>query len=383
MKTELRHLVHDPDRAGNHRYYVRLKVGGRYRKKRLRQPFRNGKGEITQAFMAEYWAALAELRGDAVAAPKDAPPPRQETFNWLFDQYFRSTAFKRMDPATQADKRSVLNRFAEAAGALPYKKYRKEDMERSQLARRATPGAADKLVKVLKAVFNWAMKQTPPLASFNPAVGVEPINRKKGGFHTWTTEELQIFRAHWPVGSVARLALELMISIGARRSDSCQIGPRHMFKRKGRAWVRFTAHKGRNLYPVEIEARLTDEAVGAIEAVGASGAAFITTSRGTPYTIESFGNAFSAWCTEAGLPHCSAHGLRKAAAIALAESGSTAIELCAIFGWTNLRTAQIYIEKANKTRLRENAFTRLDNSTTVENVSKSGVAALAETNEGN
>ncbi len=383
MKIKLRYLVYDPDRAGNDRYYVRLEVGGRPVKKRLLQPPLNANGDITQAFMDEYWAALAELRGEAAAAPKETPPPRHETFDWLFDQYFRSTAFKRMDPATQADKRSVLYRFAETAGALPYKKYRKEDMERSQLARKATPGAADKLVKVLKAVFNWAMKQSPPLASFNPAIGIEPINRKKGGFHTWTSEELQAFRAYWPMGSVPRLALELMISIGARRSDVCQIGPRHQFKRNGQTWVRFTAHKGRNLYPVEIEARLTKEAVQALEAAGATGSTFICTNRGAGYTIESFGNAFSSWCTAAGLLHCSAHGLRKAAAIALAESGSTAIELCAIFGWTNLRTAQIYIEKANKTRLRENAFSRLDKSENSESVSKSSVAARVETNEGN
>ncbi len=383
MKIKLRYLVYDPDRAGNDRYYVRLKVGGRPVKKRLLQPPLNANGDITQAFMDEYWAALAELRGEAAAAPKETPPPRHETFDWLFDQYFRSTAFKRMDPATQADKRSVLYRFAETAGALPYKKYRKEDMERSQLARKATPGAADKLVKVLKAVFNWAMKQSPPLASFNPAIGIEPINRKKGGFHTWTSEELQAFRAYWPMGSVPRLALELMISIGARRSDVCQIGPRHQFKRNGQTWVRFTAHKGRNLYPVEIEARLTKEAVQALEAAGGAGSTFICTHRRTGYTIESFGNAFSSWCTAAGLPHCSAHGLRKAAAIALAESGSTAIELCAIFGWTNLRTAQIYIEKANKTRLRENAFSRLDKSENSESVSKSSVAARVETNEEN
>lgn len=383
MKIKLRYLVYDPDRAGNDRYYVRLKVGGRPVKKRLLQPPLNANGDITQAFMDEYWAALAELRGEAAAAPKETPPPRHETFDWLFDQYFRSTAFKRMDPATQADKRSVLNRFAETAGTLPYKKYRKEDMERSQLARKATPGAADKLVKVLKAVFNWAMKQSPPLASFNPAIGVEPINRKKGGFHTWTSEELQTFRAHWPVGSMPRLALELMISIGARRSDVCQLGPRHQFKRNGQTWVRFVAHKGRNLYPVEIEARLTAEALDAINRVGGTGSTYITTSRGTPYTIESFGNAFSSWCTAAGLPHCSAHGLRKAAAIELAENESTAIELCAIFGWTNLRTAQIYIEKANKTRLRDNAFARLDNSRNSKSVSKSSVAARVETNEGN
>jgi hypothetical protein len=47
------------------------------------------------------------------------------------------------------------------------------------------------------------------------------------------------------------------------------------------------------------------------------------------------------WFDAAGLPHCSSHGLRKAAAVIPAENGATAPELCAIFGWSELETAEI------------------------------------------
>ena len=357
MRTRLRYLVYDPDRRGNDRYYVRLKVGGSYKKKRIRQPLLDGQGDVSEAFTSAYHAAVAELRGEAAAEPA-APTAKQDSFDWLFDQYYRSAAFRRFDAATQKDKKSVLRRFSESAGALPYKKYRREDMERSQQARAAKPGAADKLVKVLRAVFNWAIGQKPPLASFNPCIGVEPINKRKGGFHTWTPNEIDIFRAHWPIGSMPRLAMEVMISIGARRSDAAQIGPRNEFVKDGQRWLRFTAHKGRNRFPVEIEARLTNELIDALEKDEAKASTYITSARGTHYTIESFGNAFSRWCGEAGLPHCSSHGLRKAAAVAYAESGATAPELMAVFGWSNLKTAQIYIEQAEKRRMRMNAFER-------------------------
>jgi len=382
MKTELRYLVHDPDPRGNDRFYVRLKVGGRMRKKRIRQPFKDAAGDITQDFMVAYWAALAELRGEAEAAPATAVPvPRQDTFNWLFDQYFRSAAFQRFDAQTKKDKKSVLDRFAETAGELPYRKYRKEDMERSQQVRAATPGAADKLVKVLRAVFNWAMQQKPALASFNPAVGIQPINKKKGGFHTWTPAEIDLFRAYWPIGTVPRLAMEVMICIGARRSDAALIGPRNEFRKDGQRWVRFTAYKGRNRFPVEIEARLTNELVEALERDSVKASTYITNARGKAFTIESFGNAFSRWCGEAGLPHCSSHGLRKAAAVAYAESGATAPELCAVFGWSNLKTAQIYIEQAERRRMRANAFERREQYEKQKNASLSEPKATDETNE--
>jgi integrase len=378
MKTELRYLVHDPDRRGNDRYYVRLK--GR-RKLRIRQPFKDENGNITQDFMTAYWAALAELRGEA-AAPEKKNTPRQDTFNWLFDQYYRSAAFKKFDPTTQKDKKSVLGRFAETAGDLPYKKYRREDMEKSQQARKATPGAADKLVKVLRAVFNWAMSQKPPLLAQNPAVGIETINRKKGGFHTWKPAEIDQFREHWKVGTMPRLAMEVMITIGARRSDAAKIGPKDEFIKDGKRWVRFTAYKGRNRHPVEIEARLTDELIAALEKTETGHGTFVSKAGGGPYTIESFGNAFSRWCDDAGLPQCSSHGLRKAAAVAYAESGATAPELMAVFGWSNLRTAQIYIEQAEKRRMRANAFERREEYEKRKSVPLLAPKSANETNEG-
>jgi len=377
MKTELRYLVHDPDKRGNDRYYVRLR--GRA-KQRIKEQFKDADGNITQPFMVAYWAALARLRGEAPVEKKQVL--REDTFDWLFDQYYRSTAFKRLDPATHKDKRSVLSRFAETAGELPYKKYRREDMEKSQQARAATPGAADKLVKVLRAVFNWAGKQKPPLMTTNPAVGVETINKKKGGFHTWAPAEIDKFRAHWPLGTVPRLALEVMITVGARRSDAATIGPSDEFEKDGQRWLRFTAYKGRNRHPVEIESRLTPELIAAIERTKIGNQTYVLSSRNTAYTIESFGNAFSRWCGEAGLPHCSAHGLRKAAAVAYAESGATGPELMAVFGWSNLRTAQIYIEKAEKRRMRANAFNRRAEYEKQRSVPLSEPQDPNETNEG-
>ena len=94
----------------------------------------------------------------------------------------------------------------------------------------------------------------------------------------------------------------------------------------------------------------------------------IVSAHGRPYTKESFGNRFRDWCNEAGLPHCSAHGVRKAAATILAESGATASELCAVFGWSKLETAEIYVRKAQRKLMASNAFARLDAQTARKSV---------------
>jgi site-specific recombinase XerD len=87
------------------------------------------------------------------------------------------------------------------------------------------------------------------------------------------------------------------------------------------------------------------------------------------------------WCDEAGLSQCSSHGLRKAAAVVLAESGASASELMAIFGGANLKTAQIYVEKANKRRMTANAFERRERSIESGSVPLSQTQNSNETNE--
>lgn len=373
MKTQLRYCVHDPDRNGNDRYYVRLKG----RKVRIHETFKDEKGEITKPFMTAYWAALDDLRGStAVRAPET---PREDTWDWFCDQYYRSPKFKSYEPDTQRDKRSVLDRFCEAAGKLPYKKYRREDMEASQ--RKRTPGAGDKLVKVVRALFTWAMDQKPPLATFNPAARVSKVNRSTEGFHTWTPEEIDRYRARWPLGTMPRLAMELMINIGARRSDAHRIGPRHEYVgRDGKRWIRFTAHKGRKLYPTTIDARLTDELIEALDKTPHGTDSYILSELKRPFTKESFSNAFKRWCVQADLPQCSSHGLRKAGAVLYAESGATAPELMALFGWSNMKTAQIYIQQADKRRMAVNAQERLALHKATQSVSNPAPKSADETN---
>ena len=302
--------------------------------------------------MAAYFKALDSLEGKRPEPPKT---PREKTFYWLVDQYYRSPKFKSFDPLTQADKRSVLDRFCQTAGNLPYASFRKKDVEASQDKRRDTPAAADKLVKYLRALFAWAIKKE--LATFNPTVGVEKIHDSEG-WHTWTAEEIAKYREHYAMGTKARLALELKLNVGARVSDASKIGRQHQIE--GR--LKFIAHKGRNKAKTrkEIDVPISRELAVALANTPTGDTVYLVNDNGVPFTINGLGNKFRDWCNDAGLPQCSAHGLRKAAAVALAESGATAPEMCAIFGWSKLETAEIYIRQANKAKMSSNAIQRLD-----------------------
>jgi integrase len=61
---------------------------------------------------------------------------------------------------------------------------------------------------------------------------------------------------------------------------------------------------------------------------------YIVQETGKPYTKESFGNLFREWCDAAALPHCSAHGLRKAGVVELIRRRKTRRQIMAMTGHT-------------------------------------------------
>jgi integrase len=83
---------------------------------------------------------------------------------------------------------------------------------------------------------------------------------------------------------------------------------------------------------------------------------FLVNDLGRPFTDAGFGNKFRQWCDQAGLQHCTAHGLRKAGAVIAANNGATAHQLLAIFGWSSLEMAELYTRAADQVRLAESAM---------------------------
>ncbi|MCZ6840267.1 MAG: site-specific integrase, partial [Alphaproteobacteria bacterium] len=89
--------------------------------------------------------------------------------------------------------------------------------------------------------------------------------------------------------------------------------------------------------------------------------AYLVTEYGRPYASpNALGHRFKSWCRQAGLPHCSAHGLRKAGATFAAEQGATEHQLMAIYGWNSPKQAARYTEAANRKQLAADAMHLID-----------------------
>jgi hypothetical protein len=83
---------------------------------------------------------------------------------------------------------------------------------------------------------------------------------------------------------------------------------------------------------------------------------YLVTEFGKPFTANGFGNWFRKRCDEAGLPHCSAHGLRKAGATIAANNRATEHQLMAIYGWESPKQAAHYTRQANRKKLAGDAM---------------------------
>ena len=125
-------------------------------------------------------------------------------------------------------------------------------------------------------------------------------------------------------------------------------------------WLSFTQHKNRNRKPVKVEIPITPALKTIIDASPCGSLAFLVTDHGRPFSSSnSFGNKFRDWCDQAGLPHCSAHGLRKAAAARLAELGASDREIMAVTGHQTSKEIDRYTRGMRRKVLARSAMDRL------------------------
>ena len=342
-EIKLKYIVEDTDRHGNVRVYLRRKG---YPKIRMRAPVG------TQEFLDEYNAALA---GKSSKETESKRKPLQTSFDkkslrWLCIQYFKSPAFKQLATRTQRVRRGVLDNICMLDGDKPYALMEPRHVRARRDTKLDRPESANADIKALRQVFKYALEYD--LASSDPTQGVPYLKSHSQGFHSWTPEEVARFENHFPIGTKARLALALFLYTGQRRSDIVRLGPQHT--RDG--WLTFTQAKNRNRSPVKIAIPILPALQSVLDQSKTGNLSYLVTEFGKPFTPEGFGNWFRKQCDAAGLPDCSAHGLRKAGAAIAAENGATEKQLMAIFGWRSLKEVTRYTQAARQKILAESGM---------------------------
>lgn len=338
---ELRYVFEDVDRHGNVRIYFRK--GRKSQKIRLREPLGSA------GFLAEYRRALT---GEAPATKQSLRTisGKQGTFGWLVHTYYQSSEFGQLSASTKPVRRRILDGLCGRVGEIDLTDFQVRHIRRLRDEKQSTPAAANSLLKILKVLFKWAVQAE--LIDQNPARDVPAIRVRSEGFHTWSEAEVKRFEDRHPEGSKARLALALLLYTGVRRSDVVALG--RQMEQDGA--LRFRQTKTGKWLTIPILPALRAE----IDRHNTNHLTYLVTEYGRPFTAAGFGNWFRDRCDEAGLTHCSAHGLRKAGATRAANNGASAHQLKAMYGWENLEEAERYTRTADQKRLAESGIHYLE-----------------------
>ncbi len=317
----------------------------RFRKKGL--PTLYPKAEPgTDEFMAEY-LAWKHGKPQPVGAERHAPG----TFDDLISQFYQSTAWRNIPKdSTRKTYRGELERFRAKFGKRRVATMSAKNVTKLMENMGGTPSAANNLLKRLKRLFDHAI--ILGMRKDNPAKAVLSVRSNSGGFHTWTEAEIAQYEARHPIGTKARLALAILLYTGQRRADAAAMGE----DPEKPGYVRVKQLKTGKPLSIRMHRRLKE----AVAACPSGKATFLVSERGTAYKKESFGNWFRERCDEAGLPHCSAHGLRKAAARRMAELGLSNQIIKSITGHSSDSEVARYTREADQARMSDAAIDSLE-----------------------
>jgi integrase len=205
------------------------------------------------------------------------------------------------------------------------------------------PAAANGLVKMLRLLMRLAIALQ--WRTDDPTSGVALYATRAGGHHTWVEHEIaRYLEVHGP-GTLARRAMLLMLYTGAARADAVKLGWQNVrdgrltYRRQKTGKAKVDLLVDITIHP-DLAAELADCPPGALT--------FLQTQQGRSRSPNGLGMLMSKWCAAAGLPECTAHGLRKAIARRLAEKGASAREIAAVTGHRTLAEVQRYADKANR-----------------------------------
>lgn len=331
------------------KYVTSTRIKGKlyWRFRRKSYPMHYFKAPIgSKEFEREYADCLAAEK-PSIGADRIIPGSISD----VIARYYGDLAFRDLRPATQKVYRGVLERFRSTFGDQPMKRFDASRIQALMNAMEEKPHAAARLRKLLHQLFIVARRERIVPGTFDPVKDTRPPKpRNSEGYHRWSEEELAKFEQVHPLGTKPRLAFALLL-YGAQRSKD----------------VRFLTHKAIEGDRIRLKQSKTSTAVNVpvvpplrqALAAGPLGRTLLLEGRdGNAYSAGGFQTLVKRACVKAGLPHCSAHGLRKSAAARLRAAGCTDQEGMAITGHKSVSMYRMYAGNAGNADLADAAMAR-------------------------
>lgn len=290
----------------------------------------------------------------AWAAAVDAKPllpkrqPRKGTIAAGVLAYRASQRFKDLAPGTREYRNRILAKIEADYGTALM-----QDLEPRHIRadmRKFAPHAANHRLKVWRAL--CALWTKDDMIEQDPAKLVSKPDLPSSDGHTpWTRDDVEAFRTHWPIGTMQRLALELILHTGAAIGDAVKLGPGNIkdgwitYKR-GKTGVQATCPLDECPDWFEPSPHLR----ACIDAAPRQ-MVFLSTAAGHSRSVKAARQWFAKAARDAGIEGKTAHGVRKLRAIMMAEAGATTEERMVIMGHDTTAQTREYSKTADAKRL--------------------------------
>ena len=327
------------DRHGKVRVYFRKDRGTR-----LPLPDTIGSDEFNEAYQAALLGQPASVRDRfARAAPG--------TIAALVASYMKSGEYIGLRETTKKSYASPIEVLRVQHGHRTVAGLSRERIITGILQPYADrPGAALLILKMLRVIIRHAINIG--WLKHDPSLGIKRPKIQR--IRAWTEDEIETYRMRWPLGTKQRLAFELFLNVGQRRSDVVRM-----------AWSHITADNKIVVVQQKTGRRLLiplhRDLLTALATAKPTHVSILTTMYGKPFTVDGFSQWMRDAITNAGLPlDCQPHGLRKTTGRRLAEAGATARMIMSILGHTTLAEAERYTEEADQAGLAEDAVIKLE-----------------------
>lgn len=303
-------------------------------------------------YSEEFWIAYHKAqKAEPVSAGK---APAAGSMGAAIQGYYHSAEFVHLADSSKQVYRRILDAFAKEHGHAPVAGIQTKHVNVLIDGKAETPAAANILRKRLSSVFEYA--KSVGMIQVNPAKEAKRIKTKSKGYRSWTESDIAAYRQKWKEGQPERIAMEVLLHTGLRRSDAVRLGWQHIVDD---AFV-ISTKKSQDI--VELHIPLHSDLAFLFD-LPRGRETFISTVYGSARSEKAFTNWLREAAHAAGLPsNSSPHGLRKAACRRLAESGCTALEIMSITGHRDIKEIERYTKAAEMKRLSRAAMAKSEQS---------------------
>jgi integrase len=336
----LRYVHSFVDKTGRVRFYFR------YRGKRWPLPSLPG----SVAFAARY----DELGRDHVK-----PGPGRgnvafgpNTLGAVIEKWIAGEGFTSKAHHTRRQYRRILDRIKEICGRALISDLREEHVR--EIRSRFLPATftADESVMLLSMLWLFAKEHLAMRLGPNPTTDVRKLHKQSHSHKPWPAAVIEKFEAAARPRPNAELALLLLLYTGQRAGDVAAME----WERYDGKGIEVRQQKTDELLWIPCHSRLKDALDGAERKSGF----ILTTQLGSGYSAGAFCNMIAEATAQIGAKQYTAHGLRKNAAIALAEAGCTVHQIMAVTGHKTWKQAMHYTQQAAQKKLAQQAIDQLE-----------------------